>query len=248
MWASEKISNYGQIIRANSCQRWKLFTLYLMAKSFSHQLQLLVKFTVKQVSLFNAFLTTTTNRWNFIWLYASIKYYSQHHLFTQWVLLSNFRPQKMNINCLINWPDACWMGTTVPFLNSNVGSWFCRLETLITPGRTWNLKTTQTVNKYTYTAHTHTKHSTHTTHRCPLVWNKKHENNILNFQLHGKVETEWDISASGQCWWQYSGIKHRSSIKMLVRRVVWKWIQRKLKVYAEVTYDGRAKAQHNHSK
>jgi hypothetical protein len=35
------------------------FTLYLRAKSLKHQLQLLAKLGVKEVYLFNVFLTTT---------------------------------------------------------------------------------------------------------------------------------------------------------------------------------------------
>jgi hypothetical protein len=61
MQNSGKVSNYGWIIR-DCCQRWKLFMLYLTDKSFSRQLQLLVKLRVKEVHLFHIFLTNTINR------------------------------------------------------------------------------------------------------------------------------------------------------------------------------------------
>jgi hypothetical protein len=48
------VSNYGQIIRANCRQSWKLFMLYLTA-IFGHQLQLLVKL---ERNLFHVFLST----------------------------------------------------------------------------------------------------------------------------------------------------------------------------------------------
>jgi hypothetical protein len=44
---SGKVSNYGRIISVNRRQRLKLFMLYLKAKSFNRQLQLLAKLRVK---------------------------------------------------------------------------------------------------------------------------------------------------------------------------------------------------------
>jgi hypothetical protein len=48
----------GTVARDGNC------LLYLKAKLFSHQLQLLVELTVKEVYLFHVFLTTTINRFN----------------------------------------------------------------------------------------------------------------------------------------------------------------------------------------
>jgi hypothetical protein len=49
-----------------------IFILCLTAKSFSHQLQLLVKLRAKELCLYHVFLTTTVNRWNFNGVYAGI--------------------------------------------------------------------------------------------------------------------------------------------------------------------------------
>jgi hypothetical protein len=48
--------------------------VYLKAKSFSHQLQLLVKLGVKEVYLFYVSLTTIITPWNFNRVYASTVY------------------------------------------------------------------------------------------------------------------------------------------------------------------------------
>jgi hypothetical protein len=54
--------------------------LYLRARSFSHQLQLLVKFRVEEVYLFYMLLTTNITRWNFNRVYASDDYITIHLL------------------------------------------------------------------------------------------------------------------------------------------------------------------------
>jgi hypothetical protein len=45
--------------------QYNKFILYLWAKSFSHQLQLLAKLRVKEVYMLCVFLTTTIAHWNF---------------------------------------------------------------------------------------------------------------------------------------------------------------------------------------
>jgi hypothetical protein len=79
---SGKVNNYRRIgsvsrdscIRANCCQGRKLYIIYMTANSFNRQLQLFVKLGEKEVYLFNVFLTTTINSWNFNGVYASIQH------------------------------------------------------------------------------------------------------------------------------------------------------------------------------
>jgi hypothetical protein len=71
-FSDAKVSNSGRIIRVNCGQKRKFFMLYLTAKSFSHQLQFMVKLSLKEVCLFHVFLTTTTTRRNINGVYVSI--------------------------------------------------------------------------------------------------------------------------------------------------------------------------------
>lgn len=47
-----KVSNYGRIVKANCPQRRKSFMLYLTARSFGRQLQLMVKLLAEELYLF----------------------------------------------------------------------------------------------------------------------------------------------------------------------------------------------------
>jgi hypothetical protein len=51
--------------------RHSKFMLYLRARSFSHQLHLLLEFRVKDVYVFHVFLTAHFTRWNFNGVCAS---------------------------------------------------------------------------------------------------------------------------------------------------------------------------------
>jgi hypothetical protein len=73
MQNSRKVSNYGWITGANCCQRRKMFMLHFTAKSFNHQLQMLVKLRVKEVRyMFHVFLTSTIHHCEFHGVYASV--------------------------------------------------------------------------------------------------------------------------------------------------------------------------------
>jgi hypothetical protein len=60
---SWKVINFARTIRENCSQRWKLSILYLTAKLFNKELQLLVKLRAKEEGLhiFHVFLTIKIN-------------------------------------------------------------------------------------------------------------------------------------------------------------------------------------------
>jgi hypothetical protein len=60
-WNSERVNNNVRIIGTNCRQRWKLFMLHPAAKSFNHQLQLLVSLRLEEVYLSHILLTATIN-------------------------------------------------------------------------------------------------------------------------------------------------------------------------------------------